>query len=81
MGAVALLLAFAGIAIYYLITVIKEKDKQINAEIEKRETLLTKTLESHHASIAAIQLVSERLIKAMEDLEGKIDATRTKRQN
>lgn len=81
MGAVALLLAFAGIAIYYLISVIKEKDKQIATEIEKREALLAKTLESHHASIAAVQLVSERLLNSMDDLESKVDATRNKRQN
>lgn len=83
MGAVGLLLAFAGIVIYWLINTLKEKDEKIYAEAEKREALLKQALESHHASVTAIRAVSEQLlpillrIESMADrIEDKIDEER-----
>ncbi len=55
MGAFGLLLAFAGIVMSRMWSVIKSKDAEIKAEIQKRETLLREVLENHAKIMVAIQ--------------------------
>lgn len=73
MGAVGVLLVFASIVIYRLSIIVKEKDEKIYSEADKRETLLKEALHAHHASIAAIQAISERQLAAIEKLEEILD--------
>lgn len=93
MGAVGLLLAFAGTVIYWLRSDNLDKDKKnaekddnIKQEIMKRESLLREVLESHQQTLAAMRALSESLSVVMnriedivERIETKLDATRNKK--
>lgn len=88
MGAVGLLLSFAGIVIYWLREDNKAKDETIKQEILKREALLREVLESHQEALDAIKGTSDSLssvINRVEDtverIEGKVNEGFYKRQN
>lgn len=76
MGAVGLLLAFAGIVIYWLKEDLKTKDQAIKAEIEKREALLREVLTSHNESLNAIRGTVESVNVSLRGIQEDIDEIR-----
>ena len=76
MGAVGLLLAFAGIVIYWLKEDLKVKDLAIKQEIEKRESLLREVLTSHQDSLGAIRSTFESINTSIEGIRDDIDELR-----
>jgi len=81
MGAVGILLAFAGTVMYRMWGVIVEKDKRIYEEAGKRELLLREVLENHKDTVLAVRDAFDAkgaILSRMEDIinriEEKIDA-------
>lgn len=88
MGAVGLLLAFAGMVIYWMRDEIRRKDERILAEIQKREDLLREVLKSHQDSLEAmrattesLRLVMDRIENTADRIEDKIDDRGNERKN
>jgi len=88
MGAVGLLLAFAGLVMYRMWAVIEEKDKRIYEEAAKRELLLREVLENHKDTLLAIRdafhadgLILARIEGVVEAIECKIDAKNNQRSD
>ena len=88
MGAVGLLLAFAGLVMYRMWAVIEEKDKRIYEEAAKRELLLREVLANHKDTVIAIRdafdakgLILSRIEAVVEAIEDKIDAKINQRNN
>ena len=73
MGAVGILLAFAGVVIYWLREDNKAKDHSIKEEMEKREQLLREVLSSHQAILDPIRSTSESLIQAVNRVEDIVE--------
>ena len=90
MGAVGLLLSFAGIVIYWLRNDNLSKDEDLKHEIEKRELLLREVLASHQETLMAMKSLTDsqrsltesqlavmnRIEDITERIEAKIDAKR-----
>lgn len=90
MGAVGLLLSFAGIVIYWLRNDNLSKDEDLKQEIEKRELLLREVLASHQETLMAMKSLTDsqrsltesqlavmnRIEDITERIEAKIDAKR-----
>lgn len=83
MGAVGLLLSFAGIVIYWLRNDNLLKDEDLKQEISKRESLLREVLASHQETLMAMKTLTDSQMTVMnrieditERIEAKIDAKR-----
>lgn len=83
MGAVGLLLSFAGIVIYWLRNDNLAKDENLRQEVSKRELLLREVLESHQETLIAMKTLTDsqltimgRIEDIVERTEAKIDAKR-----
>mgnify|MGYP006921305349 FL=1 len=83
MGAVGLLLSFAGIVIYWLRNDNLLKDEDLKQEISKRELLLREVLASHQETLMAMKTLTDSQMTVMnrieditERIEAKIDAKR-----
>jgi hypothetical protein len=88
MGAVGLLLSFAGLVIYWLRNDNLGKDEALKQEIAKRESLLREVLASHQDTLMAMKSLTDsqraitdsqsvtmnRIEDITERIEAKIDA-------
>jgi len=73
MGAVGLLLAFAGTIIYWMKDEIRRKDERLSLEIKKREDLLREVLVSHQESLITMKATTESLRAVIDRIEDTAD--------
>jgi len=73
MGAVGLLLAFAGTIIYWMKDEIRRKDERLSLELKKREDLLREVLVSHQESLITMKATTESLRAVIDRIEDTAD--------
>ena len=78
MGAMGLLLSFAGIVIYWLRNDGLKKDEDLKQEIAKREALLREVLVSHQETLMAMKTLTDSQLTVMNRIEDIVERTEAK---
>ena len=78
MGAMGLLLSFAGIVIYWLRNDNLKKDEDLKQEITKREALLREVLVSHQETLMAMKTLTDSQLTVMNRIEDIVERTEAK---
>lgn len=78
MGAMGLLLSFAGIVIYWLRNDNLKKDEDLKQEIAKREALLREVLVSHQETLMAMKTLTDSQLTVMNRIEDIVERTEAK---
>ena len=78
MGAVGLLLSFAGIVIYWLRNDNLAKDENLRQEVSKRELLLREVLASHQDTLMAMKTLTDSQLAVMNRIEDIVERTEAK---